>query len=125
FGSVIPRSQITPGIFLGNLFFVQTILCRTFGSNGPLWSLANEFWYYLLFPLLFCAVAMKAQVVVKFGSVAIDLAICYLLPTGLLVYGLTWLFGVAASMFHSRVTLTRSYRNILLAVSGIFLAAAL
>lgn len=22
-----------------------------FGSNGPLWSLANEFWYYVLFSL--------------------------------------------------------------------------
>lgn len=36
--------------FAGNLFFTQTILVPTFGSNGPLWSLANEFWYYILFP---------------------------------------------------------------------------
>ncbi|HWJ74669.1 MAG TPA: acyltransferase [Kaistia sp.] len=38
---------------LGNVFFLQTTVVPTFGSNLALWSLANEFWYYLLFPLLF------------------------------------------------------------------------
>lgn len=38
--------------FLGNLVFLQTIAVPTFGSNGPLWSLANEFWYYVWFPAL-------------------------------------------------------------------------
>jgi peptidoglycan/LPS O-acetylase OafA/YrhL len=38
---------------LGNLFFIQTIIVRQYGSNGPLWSLSNEFWYYMIFPLLF------------------------------------------------------------------------
>ena len=37
---------------VGNLGFVQTVCVPVFGSNGPLWSLANEFWYYLLFPLV-------------------------------------------------------------------------
>ena len=41
--------------FFGNLFFLQTILVSTFGSNGPLWSLANEFGYYVLFPCAFLA----------------------------------------------------------------------
>ncbi len=38
--------------FLGNLGFVQTIAVPVYGSNGPLWMLANMFWYYVLFPLL-------------------------------------------------------------------------
>ena len=37
---------------LGNLCFVQNITVPVFGSNGPLWSLANEFWYYVMFPLV-------------------------------------------------------------------------
>lgn len=41
----------TLAAFLGNLFFLQSILVPTFGSDGPLWSLANEFFYYMLFPL--------------------------------------------------------------------------
>lgn len=51
FGGLIAQKQLTAGAFAGNLFFVQTILCPVFGSNGPLWSLANEFWYYVLFPV--------------------------------------------------------------------------
>lgn len=41
----------TVAVFLANLGFLQTIVAPTFGTNGPLWSLANEFWYYILFPL--------------------------------------------------------------------------
>jgi peptidoglycan/LPS O-acetylase OafA/YrhL len=36
--------------FLGNLFSLQTILVPCYGSNGALWSLACEFWYYCFFP---------------------------------------------------------------------------
>ena len=42
--------------FLVNAFFLQTIVGPTFGSNGPLWSLAYEWWYYVLFPLVLAAV---------------------------------------------------------------------
>lgn len=37
---------------LGNVIFLQTVAVPVFGSNGPLWSLAYEAWYYLLFPLM-------------------------------------------------------------------------
>jgi peptidoglycan/LPS O-acetylase OafA/YrhL len=40
------------GTFLQNLAFLQTVSAPVFGSNGPLWSLSNEFWYYVCFPLL-------------------------------------------------------------------------
>ena len=118
-------SQYNVVSFFGNLAFLQTIVVPTFGSNGPLWSLANEFWYYVLFPLLFCVVATKAQIGVRLCSAAIALMICYVLPTGLLLYGLIWLLGVAAFALHRRVTLTRSYRNLLLGLSGALLAAVL
>jgi len=58
FGSAIAQNQLTPGDFFGNMLFLQTIFCPTFGSNGPLWSLSNEFWYYVLFPVgLFAGLA--------------------------------------------------------------------
>ena len=49
-GPTIASNNLSVGNFFGNLFFLQTIICPTFGSNTPLWSLANEFWYYALFP---------------------------------------------------------------------------
>lgn len=38
--------------FLGNVIFLQGIATPVFGSNTPLWSLACEFWYYALLPLI-------------------------------------------------------------------------
>ena len=59
YGGLIPNASISSSVlpslrwpvFLGNLLFLQTIVVGTFGSNGPLWSLSNEFWYYIMFPL--------------------------------------------------------------------------
>lgn len=48
-------NKLTPEIFFGNVFFLQKILVPTLGSNGSLWSLSNEFWYYVTFPLLYFA----------------------------------------------------------------------
>jgi len=48
-------NKLTTEIFFGNVFFLQKILVPTLGSNGSLWSLTNEFWYYVIFPLLYFA----------------------------------------------------------------------
>jgi peptidoglycan/LPS O-acetylase OafA/YrhL len=32
--------------FVGNVLQLQKIVVSSLGSNGPLWSLANEWWYY-------------------------------------------------------------------------------
>lgn len=45
------RYTLTFPTFIGNLFFMQTIIVPSFGSNVPLWSLACEFWYYIIFPV--------------------------------------------------------------------------
>lgn len=44
--------RLTPMTFLGNVLFLQKLAVPMFGSNTALWSLANEFWYYLWFPAL-------------------------------------------------------------------------
>jgi peptidoglycan/LPS O-acetylase OafA/YrhL len=35
-----------------NILCLQTIVAPCYGSNGPLWSIAYEWWYYWLFPLM-------------------------------------------------------------------------
>lgn len=55
--AVPPR--LASGVMLGNALFLQGISTVTFGSNGPLWSLSYEFWYYVLFPLLVLAYPVK------------------------------------------------------------------
>lgn len=44
----------------GNVLFLQTVYVPIFGSNGPLWSLAYEAWYYLLFPLMWQGVVQAS-----------------------------------------------------------------
>jgi peptidoglycan/LPS O-acetylase OafA/YrhL len=53
-------NNLNLGVFFSNAAFLQGIpfppfrgpdVFATLGSDGALWSLTNEFWYYLLFPL--------------------------------------------------------------------------
>ena len=48
--SAVQRSGFAT--FLANVVFLQTVVSPSFGTNSPLWSLCNEFWYYMLFPCL-------------------------------------------------------------------------
>ncbi|MDH5232551.1 MAG: acyltransferase [Gammaproteobacteria bacterium] len=43
--------SLTIQTFFSNVFFLQDLYAPVYGSNGPLWSLAYEFWFYILFPL--------------------------------------------------------------------------
>jgi peptidoglycan/LPS O-acetylase OafA/YrhL len=42
-----------PAVVVGNLLVLQDFVVPVLGSNGPLGTLSNEFWYYLAFPFLF------------------------------------------------------------------------
>ena len=82
--------------FIGNLFGLQTIMVRNFGGNYALWSLANETWYYLLFPLLLWL--FKAPSVGgRLASAAAILLIGAFLPSIITGYFAIWLLGVAFS----------------------------
>jgi len=109
FGAAIAQNQISLPIFLGNLFFLQTIFCPTFGSNGPLWSLANEFWYYVLFP-----VALSAGLAWARKSLPRAMALTILaLGLGVFLRGpilwgvLIWLAGCALMIACSRFRMAR------------------
>jgi peptidoglycan/LPS O-acetylase OafA/YrhL len=45
----------SPTTLLGNLLFQADLGVPVWGSNGPLWSLAHEFWFYALYPLVLFA----------------------------------------------------------------------
>jgi peptidoglycan/LPS O-acetylase OafA/YrhL len=82
-------------VFAGNLAGLQTITLPEFGGNYALWSLANETWYYLMFPLLLAGAAGPAWR--RMASLAALLAIALLLPYPVVLYFLTWLLGAIAS----------------------------
>jgi peptidoglycan/LPS O-acetylase OafA/YrhL len=83
--------------FLGNLTFLQTIYVPNFGSNGPLWSLANEFWYYIIFPLSAWLALAPAAALPRISGLLLLLVLCVMLPPWLLVAGAIWVAGAAAA----------------------------
>ena len=88
-------AQLQPGVFLSNLFFLQDIYTPTFGSDGALWSLANEFWYYMLFPLIYFALFSKGSTVRRLFEGAAFVAVAALVGKGILFSFPIWLAGVA------------------------------
>jgi peptidoglycan/LPS O-acetylase OafA/YrhL len=82
--------------FFGNMIGLQTIVVPPFGGNFPLWSLANETWYYVLFPLSVLVfrgrtIATRAAAVLAIG------AIFQLVHGSILIYFSIWLLGAAFS----------------------------
>lgn len=108
FGGTIAQSQIGIGTFIGNLFFLQTILCPTFGSNGPLWSLANEFWYYVLFPVaLFAGIAwMKRALPRALALTLLAACLAAFLGWDKSVGFLIWLAGFGLVLAYSKIQVT-------------------
>lgn len=96
--------------FLGNLAFLQTVELPAFGSNGPLWSLSNEFWYYVLFPMaVYAAVPSYSNarwwilLSKRFAAALLFFALISWLPSEMVFKGLIWLFGVLVWCF-GRIT---------------------
>lgn len=85
----------TPVEFFGNLFFLQTILVPTLGSNGPLWSLANEFWYYLLFPLGLFALTRHYNVITRIVFTILFALMAIFVGKSIFQLFPLWLLGVA------------------------------
>ena len=82
--------------FIGNVFFVQSIFVPTFGSNSALWSLANEFWYYALFPLIYFSLIKYYRVPVRIVSAVIFLACLFFVGQGIVLPFIIWLMGGAS-----------------------------
>ncbi len=109
-------------VLLGNLVFLQ-ILIKPFGTNGPLWSLAYEFWFYIWFPALWLALRYRRP------SIALaTLVFGWFVPTLALAF-LSWLCGAAvfgiAQRLAGRRQLSRGKAWTLLAVTSGLLAIAL
>ena len=95
------HQNLSPSVFGLNLIMCQTILGPVFGSNGPLWSLANESWYYLAGPLLFALLYLRGwrTATLSLGALAV---LFWFLPGDILVYILVWLMGAGLYFLNLR-----------------------
>lgn len=82
--------------FLSNMSFLQTIFTPVYGTNGPLWSLAYEFWYYILFPVIILLFnVIKRNILNKIIGGILAVLILRFMHLEMLEGFLIWLFGVA------------------------------
>lgn len=81
---------------IANILFLQTIVSPVFGLNSPLWSLANEFWYYMLFPLLVITLGFvgSGKNQARILALVSTMIIAWYLPNGMLYGFLIWMMGV-------------------------------
>lgn len=87
--------------FAGNLAFLQTLVTPTLGSNNPLWSLANEAWYYAVFPLLLAPFLPKKSIILR--SVLFVLALVIIVAgfhanRTMVMLSSAWLIGAFARL---------------------------
>jgi peptidoglycan/LPS O-acetylase OafA/YrhL len=82
--------------FAGNLLGLQGVVLNNFGGNYALWSLANETWYYVLFPMLVLLFAARRTIPRIVSGTGLALAVV-LLPANIILYFAIWLLGVAFS----------------------------
>jgi peptidoglycan/LPS O-acetylase OafA/YrhL len=95
FGSWTVIDRTTLSGFGGNLLFLQSIFYDPFGSNGPLWSLSYEFWYYMLFPLILLFFSNKIAKTWRIIYFSLALAIFVMIGTHITLYFAMWLAGAA------------------------------
>ncbi len=77
---------------IGNLFMMQGTLTQPLGTNGALWSLAYEWWYYCIFACV--AAAMTTGGNRRFAYAAGAFLIAVLLPFKLVLWGVIWVVGI-------------------------------
>ena len=112
-------ANLAPDVLLGNLLFLQGILARPFGSNGPLWSLAYEFWYYIWFPAIFLTYRRR-----RLSAALIALVLALLAPE--LMFGfISWscgslLFFLEARLRQKGARVTSLARRLLLPAAMLF-----
>jgi peptidoglycan/LPS O-acetylase OafA/YrhL len=106
--------EFSAGAFVGNLLGLQTIAVDRFGGNYPLWSLANETWYYIQFPLLLLVFTGRGLFQQAAGAAMLALTLAFL-PYVMSLYFAIWLLGALFSRI--RVDSPVGARMLLLAVA--------
>jgi peptidoglycan/LPS O-acetylase OafA/YrhL len=111
--------RLQPSVMLGNALFLESILVPYPGTNASIWSLVNEFWYYLAFPLLALAWATKRGWALRIAYVLAACVLLMFVGRHIAILFPVWIFGAVASMLPRRFSVKQAKR--LSAVFGLLL----
>lgn len=129
-----PLPNLDAPTTLGNLAFLQDIDVPSLGTNTALWSLAAEFWYYLLFPAALIAVWRGVSTVTRLVAAAVFVGGVLIValptqpdPTNVLGLFPAWLLGAAVAWQKPRIAalLARSRQGALTAARWVAVVAVI
>jgi peptidoglycan/LPS O-acetylase OafA/YrhL len=109
--------------FIGNLTFLQGVFVQPYGSNGALWSLSYEFWYYIAFPCLAIMLLRRSSITARLLAAGCLAFVLFLVGEKIAIYGLVWLMGVAVHLVPPLESPRRILRFTIIAGSFIGLCA--
>lgn len=110
--SFSPANEYSATAFIGNLLGLQDLAVPRYGGNFALWSMANEIWYYVLFPLLVLPFSGKSALG-RAAALLTFLLAAWFLSGPIMLYLPVWLLGVGFSRI--RIDATRAQRGVLIA----------
>jgi peptidoglycan/LPS O-acetylase OafA/YrhL len=112
------ESRLGATTFVGNLFFLQEILVRPLGTDQPLWSLTNEFWYYLAFPLIALVVFRRPAQLKTLLMLCLLVAMSWFVGAKISEYFVIWLMGVFAAVLPWRFSPKLRWPLMMIAIAG-------
>jgi peptidoglycan/LPS O-acetylase OafA/YrhL len=118
------RIDLSWRTLLGNAAFVQGFVVPTFGTNAALWSLANEFWYYVLFGLLVTAALRTTRFWLRVLLAALILAVAWFTGFGIMALAPLWFLGLGIYLL-PQMSLSDGTRRALLVSSALLFVAFL
>lgn len=92
------QEHLTIASFAGSMLMLQPFVTPSFGSNGPLWSLSYEWWYYCVFAtaLVFLGTKTPGKKALYF---VVLIAFTVALPLELILWMSIWMLGVTVFMY--------------------------
>lgn len=116
------QEHFSPRLIMSDLVNLQGIVAPYYGTNGPLWSIAYEFWYYLFFPLLLLPFGRAYPPRTRYWVAGAVFALCVAvtLRQAWFAFGfLIWAMGALLTV--PRRPLMRSFRMALALDAGVIL----
>ena len=119
----VPQDH-TATTLIGNVMFLQWIVVPSFGTNIPMWSLTNEFWYYIMFPFVWLAAHRSTQGKLRAIYALGFFLVLILLPVGISSSFALFGFGVLSHALVANGLGAKLFKNsiFLTTVGGLFLA---
>ncbi len=109
-------------VIFGNVLFLQGPVVEDVGTNVSIWSLANEFWYYMIFPFAVIALRKSGSALLRIGSGLVACGLLWFVRLSIASLFPVWIFGALLVLLPQRLSAERAKWGTILS-TAVLLAA--